>query len=867
MAIALARLGGIGIVHRNLSIEDQAVEVDRVKRSQSGMIEDPVTLGADAHVYDALDLMAKYKVSGVPITDRRRHPRRPAHQPRPALRRRPRPAHQRRDAPSRRWSPPRSAPRSTRPVGSCGRTASRSCPSSTTTDKLCGLITIKDITKRDDFPHATQDERGRLRVGAAVGVGADALDRCEALVEAGVDVLIVDTAHGHSRGVLDTVKEVKSRWNVEVVAGNIATAEAVRALVANGADAVKIGIGPGCFAAGTRVLMADSTYRDIDQIVAGDRVINRDGAPVTVKRAFSTGIRDVISVRHTASAAPTVATPTTGSSWGTSPPSRPPPSAAGVTRRHWRSRPVSAPPRSSGRRSALSTEPCCSPPGRSSSSYRTRSRSTCATSRSASRSARPLPHDHSIRIRPRVPLRRLPRRRARLRRPFSQLRDRSGFDLRRRRRAPRSGQSDPDHRTGHRGPARCPPGGSVDHIHLYSLQWARLLAQFGKRSEKHLPVQYRCTDPEYLRGLFDGLVDSDGHVGADGRIGFRNTSRELSELFGIVCLQVKGSLPETRPEPGSAGGLPGVADEDCLPSYKSRLNVSARKRHLPDQQVVKLLERKDLGVAVPVYDLEIDCPTHSFIADNVIVHNSICTTRVVAGVGVPQITAIADCADAAERARRAGHRRRWRPVHRRHRQGARRRRQHRDARLHAGRHRRGPRRGHRPPGRALQGVPGHGLDGCHGRPLVRRRPGPQGPQLLQGPLLPGPRRRGRQARAGGHRGPGRLQGPRRPAAAPVRRRAPGGDGLLRQRRRRGRCAPPPSSCASRRPPCGSRTPTTSPSPRKPRTTGCSSQRPTGRSAASMPTTPDPYRSSKRPCRSSSTVIPTSSRPATTSMEL
>lgn len=244
MAIALARLGGIGIVHRNLSIEDQAVEVDRVKRSQSGMIEDPVTLGAGAHVYDALDLMAKYKVSGVPITDRdgtlvglltNRDLRfvDDHDQPISAVMRTP--------------------PLVTAPVGTTLDEARRilwqnrieKLPIVDDAGKLCGLITIKDITKRDDFPHATQDERGRLRVGAAVGVGADALDRCEALVAAGVDVLIVDTAHGHSRGVLDTVKEVKSRWQVEVVAGNIATAEAVRALVANGADAVKVGIGPG----------------------------------------------------------------------------------------------------------------------------------------------------------------------------------------------------------------------------------------------------------------------------------------------------------------------------------------------------------------------------------------------------------------------------------------------------------------------------------------------------------------------------------------------------------------------------------------------------------------------------------------------
>jgi IMP dehydrogenase len=244
LAIALARAGGMGIIHRNLSVDDQAVEVDRVKRSQSGMIEDPVTLGPGAHVHDALDLMARYKVSGVPIVDDQSrlvglltnrdlrfvddHD-----QSISAVMRRP--------------------PLVTAPVGTTLDEAKRilwenrieKLPIVDDGGTLRGLITIKDITKRADFPHATQDERGRLRVGAAVGVGPDAMDRCEALVAAGVDVLVVDTAHGHSRGVLDTVKEAKSRWDVDVVAGNIATAEAVRALAANGADGVKVGIGPG----------------------------------------------------------------------------------------------------------------------------------------------------------------------------------------------------------------------------------------------------------------------------------------------------------------------------------------------------------------------------------------------------------------------------------------------------------------------------------------------------------------------------------------------------------------------------------------------------------------------------------------------
>ena len=175
---------------------------------------------------------------------------------------------------------------------------------------LRGLITVKDIQKRIEFPHATKDEQGRLRVGAAVGVGPDALERAAALVEAGVDVLVVDTAHGHSRGgARRWCARSRRSGEVEVVAGNVATADAAEALIDAGADAVKVGVGPGCFAAGTRVLMADTTYRNIEDVQLGDQVVNMHGEPVTVRRAWCTGVRDVVAVRHVAAAHPTIATP------------------------------------------------------------------------------------------------------------------------------------------------------------------------------------------------------------------------------------------------------------------------------------------------------------------------------------------------------------------------------------------------------------------------------------------------------------------------------------------------------------------------------------------------------------------------------
>ncbi|MCY7363747.1 MAG: IMP dehydrogenase [Frankiaceae bacterium] len=184
------------------------------------------------------------------------------------------------------------------------------------------------------------------------------------------------------------------------------------------------------------------------------------------------------------------------------------------------------------------------------------------------------------------------------------------------------------------------------HLHLYSLQWARLLAQCGKRTDKHLPAGWLVDDVAYQRGLLDGLIASDGFVEQGGRLVFRNTSRPLVELFGVLCLLVHGSLPNVEAVAPSAGGLPGVEDRDCQPSYRSRLNVTHDKRHVDEFAAVKLLETLRPGMAVLVYDLEIDDDSHSFIADNVVVHNSICTTRVVAGVGVPQVTAIFEAARA-----------------------------------------------------------------------------------------------------------------------------------------------------------------------------------------------------------------------------
>ncbi len=278
MAIALAREGGLGILQRNLSIAAQVGEVDKVKRSEAGMIVDPLTLPPDALVSDALELMERYHVSGVPVTDgegrlvgiltnRDLRFERDVTQPVSALM--------------------TSRDLITAPVGTTLQEAEsllhrhriEKLPIVDDGGRIKGLITVKDIQKRVDFPQSTKDQQGRLRVGAAVGVGVDAFDRAQALIEAGADVLVVDTAHGHSRGVVEMVARISGlAGDFEVIAGNIATAEAAEALIDAGADAVKVGIGPGSICT-TRVV-AGVGVPQVTAIYDVAEMASRSGVPV-----------------------------------------------------------------------------------------------------------------------------------------------------------------------------------------------------------------------------------------------------------------------------------------------------------------------------------------------------------------------------------------------------------------------------------------------------------------------------------------------------------------------------------------------------------------------------------------------------------
>jgi IMP dehydrogenase len=252
LAIALAREGGVGIIHKNLSPEMQAKEVDKVKRSESGMISNPVSLPPDAFVRDALQLMRQYHFSGIPIVEGEKLVG--------ILTNRDLRFETDVDQPIARVMTKDNL--ITAPVGTDLKEAERilqkhrieKLPIVDKNGNLRGLITVKDIQKRRAFPLASKDEEGRLRVGAAVGVAAGTMDRVKVLIDAGVDVICVDTAHGHSQNVLDTVAAIKKAFPAaQVIGGNVATPEGARALIDAGVDAVKVGIGPGSICT-TRVI-------------------------------------------------------------------------------------------------------------------------------------------------------------------------------------------------------------------------------------------------------------------------------------------------------------------------------------------------------------------------------------------------------------------------------------------------------------------------------------------------------------------------------------------------------------------------------------------------------------------------------------
>lgn len=606
LAIALAREGGMGVIHRNLSIEDQAQEVDKVKRSESGMITDPITLEPHRPLSEALAVMKRFHISGIPITEHGRLVGILTN----------------RDI---RFETALERPISelmtrehliTVPVGTTLEEARASLhrykieklPVVDEQGLLKGLITMKDIQKKILYPGAAKDDFGRLRVGAAVGVGPDTGERCAALVEEGVDVLVVDTSHAHSQKVLQTVARVKGDFGAraQIMAGNVVTADATEALIQAGADSVKVGIGPGCFAAGTRVLMANATCKNIEEVRAGERVINMEGKPVTVLRSWCTGVREVIALRHTGSVRTTYVTPDHRYLLGECAPAGlvavgagagrqgPGPGRVGWSEIGASEHELLLVPR----RIAFELAPQCEIDLRAFALPRELPAGNWPTTIGASYDLGYLfgtfLRDGHVSPQPGSEGGLLSWNITRYGR---EAREKLRCCIRR--------------VTG--AAVACVPRAGESWLSLTSWPWARLLGEFGARHERHLPAAYLCAHRDYLQGLCAGLGESAGYEPEVGRDG----SPWLGELCQVLC-----SLLEGRP--------PAEAD---LANYRALQRLDVQRP----------------GLRVPVYDIEVDCPTHSFLADHAVVHNSICTTRVIAGVGMPQVTAIYECASVARR--------------------------------------------------------------------------------------------------------------------------------------------------------------------------------------------------------------------------
>ncbi|MBF0303902.1 MAG: IMP dehydrogenase, partial [Desulfamplus sp.] len=276
-SISMARAGGLGFIHRNLSIEDQAIEVDRVKKSESGMIVDPITISPEAPISSVLDIMAKYRISGIPVTEgdklvgivTNRDLRFETELQKPV------------------YEVMTKENLVTVPEG-CSLEESKKMLHQHRIEKLLvvdkegklkGLITIKDIEKIKKYPNACKDAMGRLRTGAAIGVGSDMMIRVEALLNAGADALVIDTSHGHSLNVINAVKKIKHFFpDSQVIAGNVATAAGAKALIDAGSDAVKIGIGPGSIC--TTRIVAGVGVPQLSAILNCKEISDKTGVPI-----------------------------------------------------------------------------------------------------------------------------------------------------------------------------------------------------------------------------------------------------------------------------------------------------------------------------------------------------------------------------------------------------------------------------------------------------------------------------------------------------------------------------------------------------------------------------------------------------------
>lgn len=495
----------------------------------------------------------------------------------------------------------------------------------------------------------------------SVGVNEESKERARALYHAGARHFCIDIAHGHSKLMKEMVSWVKKNLKgVTVMAGNVATPHAVYDLATWGVDVVKCGIGPGCFAAGTRILMSDGTYKNIEHVVPGDRIINKDGNPATVKASFSTGTRETGSYRTNVGRI-TRCTP---------------------EHLHWigdLSTTKKTTISNVGYKGLLDKKSKTIP---KKSKYKWENISNASTTNSVLLMPRninfEMPSDFSV-----------------------ALNKKSGGTWRTGLRYEKYAELKPTYECGYifgtflgDGCANCTVQKNGSHIG--SVNWslglgemdiaeklslciektfgrpassikkqngknvinvrfsdkplADFLNSFGKKDKKHLPNMLLVNNKDYLQGIYDGLIDTDGSIYQEKRHSFSNTSTQLLELFYIATYILYGHFPNLEKKQHTMGNLKGAKLENFKEAYVARPLIAPKNRLTKDYQVVKILESDfDNLKREIVYDLEIDDETHSFIANNTIVHNSACLTKNVTGATFPQFSAVQACAKEAKR--------------------------------------------------------------------------------------------------------------------------------------------------------------------------------------------------------------------------
>lgn len=656
---------GMGFIHRFNTIEQQVAEVEKVKRFRSYIIEKPYVIEPDKTIRDAEALMDEHEIGGLMvvgeewlligiITRRDIYAESPDRLVRDAMT----PRDKMTVAPYKEMQ---KRENTSKAKDLMHESRIEKLPLINDEDQPVGLIVMKDIRKLEDYPNASINDKGQLIVGAAVGVIGDHLERAQALIDAGVDVIVSDVAHAHHSMVKASILELQKLSDLPIVGGTVAGKDSYRFLAEMGRDhrktgkegglhSVACGIGSGCFAAGTRVLMGNGTYKNIEDVLAGDRVINKDGKSVRVNKAWMTGYKQVNKVRHTQSACPTYVTP---------------------DHRYWAGDYNEAPswmPKKEGVESMLIHEKA-----------KIRWKAIGDFDRDTVILPGKINYDweKSFKI---------------------DLKDYSVEDCEKFRynRFIKSnynvgyifgtflGDGYSKHRTAKRGDGTTKVGSvqwyfgineketankladaiekemgkrpvisysqvsRMIHVNFHSKQWGNFFQQFGKKNEKHLPERFLIDNYKYLKGVYDGLVDSDGYREKQRkmdsvRVGFTNTSPQLIELFAVISHKLFGAFPSQMKRKKNAGNLKNCNPDNLRQSYEARLDSGHNRRVAEDYQIVKLLENETTDQIVPVYDIEVDCPTHSFIANNAIVHNSICSTRLVSGHGMPQMQALYEC--------------------------------------------------------------------------------------------------------------------------------------------------------------------------------------------------------------------------------